>query len=41
MPLELINNYNGKVIIATLVEVEDRVEKLKKMGVEGGKIIIL
>jgi hypothetical protein len=41
MPLELINNYNGKVIIATLVEVEDRVEKLKKMGVEGEKIIIL
>jgi len=39
--LELINNYNGKVIIATLVEVEDRVEKLKKMGVEGEKIIIL
>jgi len=41
MPSELINNHNSKVIIAILVEVEDWVEKLKTMGVEGETIIIL
>lgn len=41
MPLESIINYHGKVIIAALVGVEDKVEKLIKVGVEDEKIIVL
>jgi hypothetical protein len=41
MPAELIKNYPGKVIVTDLIEVKDKVEMLKKMGVKDEKIIIL
>lgn len=41
MPVESIENYHGKIIITTLIGVENEVEELKRLGVKNGQIIIL
>lgn len=41
MPLSAIRDYKGKIVVASLVGVEDRVEILKKMGITSDKIVLL
>ncbi len=41
MPVEAIKNYNGKIVVATLIEVEKELELLKGMGVREEQIIVL
>jgi len=39
MPVESIQHYSGKIVITTLVGVENEVEELRRMGVKLGNII--
>jgi len=36
-----MKHYNGKIVIATMVGVEERIEMLKRIGMENKNIIIL
>jgi len=40
-PVEAMKDYQGKVIVADLVRVEEKVEKLKRVGLRNKNIIIL
>lgn len=41
MPVETIKYYRGKIVVATLLGVEDKIEILKKIGVKDEKIVLL
>ncbi|TAN64006.1 glycosyltransferase [bacterium] len=41
LPFENIRYYNGKILIASLIGVDDKVEALKKIGVSKERIVVL
>jgi len=41
LPLERIINYHGDVIIASTVNIEEKIKTLKSMGVNASRIIVL
>jgi len=41
LPVEALNGYKGRIIIGSLVDVEDRVKKLKEMGIDEERLVIL
>jgi len=41
LPLEGLQDHIGKVIIASLFEMEDSLAKLKKLGIERHRILLL
>lgn len=41
MPVDKIKDYKGKIVIAALLNVENNVELLKKMGIETKRIVLL
>ena len=41
IPMQAMKHYHGKIVIAALVGVEERVERLKRMGMKNENIIIL
>ena len=34
MPVETINDYKGKIIVASLIAVDEKIETLKRLGVD-------
>ena len=40
-PVETINDYKGKIIVASLSAVDEKIETLKRLGVDKGRIVVL
>jgi hypothetical protein len=41
MPAESIKDYDGKIIVTTLLGVENQIEELRRIGVKDEQIMIL
>ncbi|MEK7313887.1 MAG: hypothetical protein AAB065_05360, partial [Deltaproteobacteria bacterium] len=41
MPVETVNDYEGKIIVASLIAVDEKIETLKRLGVDKGRIVVL
>ena len=40
-PVETLNEYTGKIIIGSLVGVEDRIRRLVEIGIDEDRLVIL
>ncbi|MFZ3072826.1 MAG: hypothetical protein WA162_06260 [Thermodesulfobacteriota bacterium] len=41
MPIEAVNGYKGKIIVASLIAADEKIETLKRLGVDKGRIVVL